>query len=145
MLQLWNQISFHSMVPTKTGNMPLPLPHAYTPPPIPSRAHSRTKISPHANIPKRRNHMWQMLLHHLMHHLKPFGDCTAVMSNLAGILSTDNAVWIRALWRSPAGSEARKQCLKQSFPSTYVLRREKEQKKALQSQNISSFYCWITF
>lgn len=32
-----------------------------------------------------------------MHHLKPFGDCAVVMSNLAAILPTDSAVWIRAL------------------------------------------------
>lgn len=78
--------------------------------PHPSKAQSKTQSCLYTNIPERRNHMWQMLLHCLMHHLKPFGDCMAVMSNLARILSRDHTVWIRALWRSLAGLKARKLC-----------------------------------
>lgn len=54
-----------------------------------------------------------------MHHLKPFGDCTAVMSNLARILSRDHTVWIRALWRSLAGLNARKLCKNQSLSPAF--------------------------
>lgn len=78
-LQLWHPVHLFMTSHMHTGDVHFSPTHSQAQThPHPSKAQSKTQSCPYTNTPERRNNMWQMLLHCLMHHLKPFGDCTAV-------------------------------------------------------------------